>query len=137
MQTARPHTILVVQPHVMGSVVMQQLLESSGHVVDVVATATEALQAASCRRFSLLITDLHLPDLSGYDLFGLLRAGRPALQGIAISDDPEATDCQNALAFGFRRYVGKPVDGAELLKAVEGAGGRIGQHDGRPDSAAT
>jgi CheY-like chemotaxis protein len=69
----------------------------------------------------LLLLDVHLPGMSGLELLRHLRAD-PATSGIpaiALSADAMQADIDQAIAAGFERYVTKPINIVELLRAVE------------------
>lgn len=95
-------------------------LTSKGFDVTSCATASEALRAASSRRFDIIVSDIGLPEVDGYELIERLRslpqcAGTPA---IALTGYASVRDAERALEAGFDLHVPKPVDTEELLGAV-------------------
>jgi len=105
--------ILLVEDHVDTARVMQRLLKRFGHEPTVVGTVAAALAALRSQAFDLLISDIGLPDGSGYDLMRQSTGHRPpaiALSGFGMDDD--LTRSKQA---GFAVHLTKPVD-ARLLE---------------------
>lgn len=109
------------------------LLELRGHEVAVAESAKEALRLAGQREFDLVVSDLGLPDASGYDLMRQLREQMP-IRGIAISGWSSAEDIAKSREAGFSEHLIKPV----ALKKLEQAIGRaLGAAINRPGRSAT
>ncbi|MCA1632674.1 MAG: PAS domain S-box protein [Acidobacteria bacterium] len=94
---------------------------SRGYRTTTCATAEEALRIAESSRFDIIVSDIGLPHLDGYELIRRLRrlphlSDTPAvaLTGYAASKDAEA-----ALAAGFDAHIPKPVDPSVLAEEIE------------------
>jgi CheY-like chemotaxis protein len=100
-----------------------------------VHTGGEALAAAAEQTFDLLISDLRLPDISGYEIMAQLKQ-RYNLRGIAVSGMSAPADIQKAMSAGFSRYLIKPVKLETLRGLVEefagDEGDRTAEGDGVP-----
>lgn len=107
----RPLRLLLVEDHADSAELLAELLESRGHTVRIAATASDALARAAEERFDLVVSDVGLPDASGYELMQQLR-DRFALKGIALTGTRE-TD--RVRAAGFVAYLSKPI----ALRALE------------------
>jgi CheY-like chemotaxis protein len=99
------------------------LLESRGASARTVSSASEALDAISQRRPHLLLADLRMPDEDGYSLIRRVRASERErhegrLPAIAITAYASATDRTQAIAAGFDAHLPKPVEPADLTRAV-------------------
>jgi PAS domain S-box-containing protein len=97
------------------------LLMTCGAEVVSVSSATEALDQMKRQRFDLLISDIGMPEMNGYDLVARIRrlgeeqGGRtPA---IALTAFAGFDDRQRALAAGYEMHIPKPFVGAELISA--------------------
>ena len=108
---ARPLRLLLVEDHADSAELLAELLESRGHTVRIAATASDALARAAEERFDLVVSDVGLPDASGYELMQQLR-DKFALKGIALTGTRE-TD--RVRAAGFVAYLSKPIG----LRALE------------------
>jgi PAS domain S-box-containing protein len=97
------------------------VFESRGYVVVTCADAEEALRVAESERFDIIVSDIGLPNIDGYELITRLRGfehlrGAPA---VALTGYAAPRDAEAALAAGFDAHVAKPVDPAELVEQVE------------------
>jgi PAS domain S-box-containing protein len=97
--------------------VMADLLELAGHDVKPAATLRAALDLAARHTFDLVVSDLGLPDGSGFNLMRELR-DRYGLQGIAVSGFGMEEDLRRSREAGFREHLVKPVDIDKLKAAI-------------------
>ena len=91
---------------------MKMLLELAGHSVRVVQDGEVALVAARAEPPEIMLIDVGLPGMDGYELVRRLRQ-IPALDGsllIALTGYGRDEDKQQALAAGFDHHLTKPVD---------------------------
>jgi CheY-like chemotaxis protein len=116
--------ILVVDDSVTVATTLADVLRFWNYTVEVCHDAYSALEAASRFRPDVVLADLGLPRMNGYQLAEELRA-RPGLQHvflIAISGYGQPSDREQSKAAGFARHLVKPVDPAELQRLLEGLG---------------
>jgi DNA-binding response OmpR family regulator len=120
--------VLVVDddPHVGAS--LHWALEDEGLAVETAADGREALERAAARPPALVLLDLTLPVLDGYDAARALRAAHgAALPILVITGDGQAPE--KAARVGAYAYVRKPFDVGDLLATVRcglAAGGPTG-----------
>jgi PAS domain S-box-containing protein len=119
---ARPaRKILLVEDHTDSREFMQALLETDGHAVESVKTVEEARTRLDGERgayYEVLITDIGLPDGSGWDLVAFARERRPALRiGVVTGWEPR-NEQDPACDFTLR----KPVGASDLLEQIAGDG---------------
>jgi PAS domain S-box-containing protein len=110
--------ILLVEDHTDSREFMQALLESDGHIVRSVRNVEEARERLEDDSFALdvLVTDIGLPDGSGWDLVAFARERRPALRiGVVTGWEPR-NEQDPACDFTLR----KPVGAADLLAEIAG-----------------
>jgi CheY-like chemotaxis protein len=88
--------------------VLVQMLENRGHRVLSAGSLAEARACAAIARVDVLISDIGLPDGSGYDLMAELSAHYP-LQGIALTGYGMEDDVSESRAAGFATHLTKPV----------------------------
>jgi len=98
------------------------LLTTCGAEVVSVSSATEALDQMKQQRFDLLISDIGMPEMNGYDLISRIRqlgeehGGRtPAM---ALTAYAGFDDRKRALAAGYEMHIPKPFVAAELISAA-------------------
>jgi DNA-binding response OmpR family regulator len=111
-------TILVVDDEPAIVQVICERLEREGFQVQAVGTAGQALQAISERVPDLLILDLMLPDLDGFDVLRRLRAEGCSVPVVVLSARDDDVDVIVGLELGADDYVVKPFNPRELVARV-------------------
>ena len=96
---------------------MKMLLERRGYRITLAHTADQAVEKAQQEKFDLLISDIGLPDRSGYELMKELRA-KSSLRGIALSGFGMENDISEARAAGFSEHLTKPINFDRLDEAI-------------------
>ncbi len=112
----RAPKLLVVDDHQDTCIGMKMILERRGYDITVANSADQASQKASEQKFDLLISDIGLPDRSGYELMEEMR-GR-GLRGIALSGFGMENDVNRARAAGFSEHLTKPINFERLEAAI-------------------
>lgn len=111
--------VLLVEDHEPTAFVLTRLLKKRGHDVAVANTIREALQvAATAEDRQLLISDIGLPDGTGYDLVAQLQSRQRKLPAIAISGYGMEADTRRSAASGFGAHLIKPVDMEKVDAAI-------------------
>jgi CheY-like chemotaxis protein len=121
--------ILVIEDNADNLELMVYLLEAFGHAVTAAVDGAGGLAAAASERPEVILCDLHLPGIDGYEVCRRLQADR-ALRRIpllAVTASAMAGDRDRGLATGFDGYIAKPIDPERFVTEVESflsAGGR-------------
>lgn len=100
-----------------------RLLTHAGHEVTLASGASEALRRATDHPPEVIVSDISLPGMSGWDLARALR-GDPRCREvalIALSGFAGDADRARGLAAGFDEYLVKPVSGRDLERAIDQA----------------
>ena len=105
----------------------ERLLKRLGYEVTAAASAEEAEGLAITQPFSLLLTDMMLPGLSGADLAERLRQRWPEVRVILMSGYTEDEEIRRRAAHGALRFLPKPVDLETLAHEVHAALGEASQ----------
>lgn len=119
--------LLLVEDHDDVAELLASLLAMRGHAVKIARSARDALRAISAETFDVMVSDVGLPDASGYELMRQVRA-RGATKGIAMSGWGRPEDIARSREAGFAEHLTKPV----LLKKLEQAIARVHAMDGAP-----
>lgn len=117
---AQPHRILAVDDNLEVLRVQAALLRAMGHEVCPATNGDEALEAADDFQPDVILLDIGLPGMSGYDLARHFRR-EPATSGvrlIAITGYGSAEARREAFDAGFDEHFVKPVSLAELSRAL-------------------
>lgn len=109
MATEVNHCLLLVEDHADTAKLMARLLRAYGYEVVVADTLAGALRAAEAQPFSLVVSDIGLPDGNGLDLMRQLKA-RHGLSGIALSGFGMERDIRESREAGFDAHLTKPVN---------------------------
>ncbi len=111
--------LLVVEDHEPTLAVLRRLLDRAGHQV-VSAGSVEAGLAAAAKSmpFDFVISDLGLPDGTGFELMAKLKVLQPGLRGIALSGYGMDEDLRRSSESGFLAHLVKPVDFHQLSRAL-------------------
>jgi signal transduction histidine kinase/ActR/RegA family two-component response regulator len=131
-QAVTPRRILVVDDNRISAQSFAMLLRLSGHEVEMAHDGLEAVQKAETYRPHVILLDIGLPKLNGYDACRAIRA-QPWGQSIvlvAVTGWGQEDDRRQAQAAGFDGHVVKPVDRAALMKLLasspsEAGGGHL------------
>lgn len=110
--------LLVVEDHVDSAELLAELLENHGHSVRVATNASDAFALASEHPFDVVVSDVGLPDASGYELMQRLRE-RFAMKGIAVTGAGRAADIEKGREAGFSAHLTKPVSFRKLQEALQ------------------
>jgi FixJ family two-component response regulator len=100
---------------------MRRLMRSLGYTVAVFASAADFLASARLRETSCLITDVHMPAMTGVELHRhLIKAGQ-AIPTILITAYPSEVERVRALKDGVLCYLRKPIDEQNLSRCLRAA----------------
>jgi CheY-like chemotaxis protein len=101
---------------------MTYLLVASGHVVAPAPCGERGIELALHETPNLVVLDIQLPDMSGFDVLASLRT-EPAMTAIpivAVTANAMVGDRDHALAAGFDGYIAKPIEPATFTRAIDG-----------------
>jgi two-component system, cell cycle response regulator DivK len=118
--TPDPKRILLVEDNADNRYLVTLLLEGSGFVVCSAANGTEALAAVAEEIFSVVLLDLQLPDIDGFEVARQIRAttnGRD-MPIIAVSAFAMVSDRKRAFAAGCTGYLEKPIEAETFVAQV-------------------
>jgi CheY-like chemotaxis protein/two-component sensor histidine kinase len=120
---------LVVDDNRDGADTLAQVVELLGHSVEVAYDGPSAVRKAQAYRPDVVLCDIGLPGMSGYEVARALRAEDQTLQLYALTGYAQAEDVLLARQAGFTGHVAKPVDFPviqRLLAAVPSPGRWVG-----------
>jgi Signal transduction histidine kinase len=113
----RHRRVLVVDDHRDTCTGMKRMLERRGYQITVAHTAQQAVEKVRTQEFDLLISDIGLPDRSGYELIREVQSSK-TLPGIALSGFGTEHDVNESLAAGFSQHLTKPINFERLEEAI-------------------
>ena len=111
--------ILLVEDHDDSRSTLERMLSRWGHEVAAAEDVSTGLGYLKNKRFDAIVSDIALPDGTGYELMSeARRAGVDAL-GIAISAYPYPPDVREPKVTGFDYHLSKPFKAGELRRVLE------------------
>jgi CheY-like chemotaxis protein len=117
---ARPAPVLVVDDSISVRRVVTRQLRMLGLEVEEVSNGVEALGKLGSRPYSMVLTDLEMPRMDGFELLAELKRS-PALATLPVivaSTESRPATRRRALALGARAFVAKPIDQDELARVA-------------------
>ena len=124
------------------------MLEKQGHTVRVASTGAEAVDAYSAESFNVVVMDLQMPEMDGFEALLAIRqreqeTGRSPIPIVALTARATRSDEEECLAAGFDGYLAKPFRSRQLFEAISaslppqsthgGPSGKVSTHDARLD----
>lgn len=117
-EPARVAPILVVDDEEVVQVTLKAVLESEGYSVEVTGCAEKALALLEERRYTMMITDVMMPGLSGLDLLRHARTRHPDLPVVVITGFPTVERAIEAIRGGAANFITKPFEIDEVVETV-------------------
>ena len=115
-------SVLIVDDEADGRVLMARILEGHGARAECAKSAAEALEYLQRDRFDILLSDIGMPDVDGYELIRRVRAIDDSRSGpipaIAVTAYARAEDRQRSLLAGYQMHLSKPVEARELVAGI-------------------
>jgi signal transduction histidine kinase len=112
------HRVLLVDDHHDTCLGMKRMLERRGYHITIAHSAGQAVEKVRAEDFDLLISDIGLPDRSGYELMREVRLNKH-LPGIALSGFGTEQDVRQAKEAGFAEHLTKPINFERLEKTIQ------------------
>jgi len=109
-----PLRVLVVDDNEAAANALAKLLSMRGHTVDLVYTGEEAVQRVPVFKPDVVLLDVGLPDIDGYEVARRLRKAKTTATLVAVTGFGAEKDKKEALEAGFSFHLVKPVGLAEL-----------------------
>lgn len=116
------HTILYIEDNPANLKLVTQILAKRPHIHLLTAHAPRlGIDIARTRRPDLILLDINMPDMDGYEVLEVIRKDAVLVQlpVIAVTANAAPKDIRRGLDAGFNDYVVKPIDIAKLLAVVD------------------
>jgi signal transduction histidine kinase/DNA-binding response OmpR family regulator/ligand-binding sensor domain-containing protein len=115
--------VLVAEDNVVNQQVAQRLIEKRGHAAVVAANGIEAIKALEQQDFDMVLMDVQMPEMDGFEATARIRGGEKATgrhqRIIAMTAHAMKGDRERCLACGMDGYLAKPIRASELNEALE------------------
>jgi PAS domain S-box-containing protein len=121
-----PLNILVAEDNDFNSQLLEQLLVRRGHRVQLASDGRKALSVAEDGAFDLLLLDVHMPELDGFQVIQAIRERESRRAGtgghlpvVALTARSRKEDRERCLAAGMDDFLAKPIQAPDLWAAIE------------------
>jgi len=119
----RTRRILLAEDNIVNQKVVARLLQKQGYEVAVASTGREALALLSQQAFDLVLMDIQMPDIDGFQATAAIREGEEAsgkhIPILALTAHAMAGDRHRCIQAGMDDYISKPIQPSDLWRAVE------------------
>lgn len=120
---SRALQILLVEDTLANQKLVQSILVKRGHLVEVASNGREAVNLVRHREFDLVLMDVQMPIMDGFQATAAIRAmepdGKASVPVVAMTARAMRGDREQCLRSGMDAYIAKPVDSRRLLAVVE------------------
>ncbi|HUK09807.1 MAG TPA: ATP-binding protein [Stellaceae bacterium] len=123
----KPLKVLLAEDNAPNRMIIQRILELAGHSVVTAADGEEALQLMEQPGIDLVLMDINMPELSGYEaakLFRMANLDQPRLPILALTADATSQTERLCREAGMDGVLTKPIEAAHLLATIDEIGER-------------
>lgn len=113
-------SVLVVEDHFDTRNVLVAVLSGWGHEVRSAGTAAEAIEAIAQSPVDIIVSDIGLPDETGWEMMKKIRAKNKTIRAVALTSFSSDVDKELSRAAGFNFHLAKPPDTARLQAVISG-----------------
>ncbi len=121
--TPSPRRVLLAEDNAINQKVAVGILSRRGHQVTVVGTGREAVKALTDHEFDLVLMDVQMPEMDGFEATAAIRAlpsgTARSVRIVAMTAHAMQGDRERCLAAGMDDYLAKPLDTKVLIRVVE------------------
>lgn len=110
--------VLIVDDETDSAEVLKMMLSQCGAQVTAAGSAGDALNAIQDNSFDLIVSDIGMPEMDGYELMKAVREQGKTTPAVALTAYARAEDRLRALRAGYQMHVTKPVEYAELITVL-------------------
>jgi PAS domain S-box-containing protein len=115
---ARPGRILVIDDEQPIAQLLEDVLRGEGHLVEIAMTGAEGLDLATESEYDLVLTDLGMPDMSGWEVASRIRARSPGIPVVLVTGWGTTLTQAEINRSGVAAVVHKPFEITELVETT-------------------
>lgn len=107
MKTPKKNKILIVDDEIITLKITRKMLQEHGYEVDMAVSSSEAMNFLSNDSYSLVIVDITMPSISGFDLIQLMQSFDYDVPVIFLSNNDNDWTIEESYNIGAKRFVSK------------------------------
>ena len=119
-------SVLLAEDNAINQKLATRILQKMGHTVTIAENGREALQILENARFDIILMDVQMPEMDGFEATSSIREKERITGGhipiVAMTAHAMSGDREKCLAAGMDGYVSKPINTQELVENIEGLG---------------
>ncbi len=114
-------TVLLVDDSATNNLLLQVVFEQNDFAVEVAFSGKEALKTLSKKKIDVVLLDLMMPHMSGFDVLEAIRGNEATakIPVLIVSADSEQADEDKAMAMGANHYFEKPLQLNAIVEKVK------------------
>ena len=116
-------TVLYIEDHPDNMTLVRRILQAESYTLIEAGTGLQGILFAETKDIDLILLDVNLPDIDGYEVARRLRASKKTALAkmpiIAVTANAMKGDAQKALDAGCNFYISKPINIQELIEKVK------------------
>jgi predicted GH43/DUF377 family glycosyl hydrolase/CheY-like chemotaxis protein len=110
--------ILLVEDEIISQSIISHIIKSDNYEVEVAADGVVALMELGRKKFDLIISDISMPNLDGYQLLEFIKKHKIDVPIVFLTGHTSETEKQKGLQLGALDYISKPIDPVLLLSTI-------------------
>jgi len=110
--------ILLVEDNMINQEIVTGLLEDSGVVIDIANNGKEGVEKFKVSNYELILMDLQMPIMDGYEATRIIRASDSNIPIIALTANAMKEDVARTKAIGMDEHLNKPIDAEKLYETL-------------------
>lgn len=111
--------ILIAEDNELNLKLMYDLLVANGYNVNCVTDGAQAVAELSSKNYDLLILDLQMPKLSGFEVLKFIQEKKISTKILVVSACAMASEIEKAKELGCEEFITKPIRINEFINAVK------------------
>lgn len=115
----KQHKILLVEDDESNCILLEELFADTSYSLSIANTGIDGIKKFNELNFDVVLLDLQLPDISGFEVAQQIREKNKSIKIIAQTAYSMPTDKEKALEAGCNLYITKPFDSDYLIKTIE------------------
>ena len=114
----RAHAILIVEDDIYNAEYLKEILTMAGHEISLAVSGREAIELVKSKHFDVVLMDIRLPDIDGYEITRRIKKLKPEIKVIAQTAYASFNDWKQAMEAGCDDYLYKPVTKEVLFEML-------------------
>ncbi|CAK0746397.1 two-component system, sensor histidine kinase and response regulator [Gammaproteobacteria bacterium] len=110
--------VLLVEDNETNQLVAREFLRKMGVLVEIASNGLEAVTMATKREYDIILMDLQMPEMDGFNATRQIRIAGKTIPIIAMTAAVMAEDRRSAMLAGMNEHISKPIDPEELAKTL-------------------